>query len=264
MYASDTSEKTTIFQITHTFFICPAPPLIMIGISTYCLLENPLPIALDRLSGLTSLIEVVDEGPHFVTDAEIFESYSTDFILHAPYHGMNIACLFESIRRASVDVMTDCFTVAAEIGAAVVLHPGYFVWEQEREQADRQFRKSLQELTHAARERSLTFYFENMGDMNYFNLRTPEDLPIIEDTGFTLDVGHANLNQCLPAFLETEIRHMHIHDNNGKRDTHSPVGDGVIDFIPVMAAKRREQATAVIEVGSFEGVLRSMKALEHL
>ena len=236
----------------------------MIGISTYCLLDESLSVALDRLSGLTGLIEVVDEGPHFVTDTGLFGSYSTDFVLHAPYHGMNIACLFEPVRRASVEVMTDCFTTAAEIGAAVVLHPGYFAWEQERDQAGRQFRKSLQELTDAASERSLTFYFENMGGMNYFNLRTPEDLAIIDDTGFTLDVGHANLNGCLPGFLKTKISHMHIHDNDGKRDTHSPVGEGTIDFGPVMAAQRREQATAVIEVGSFDGMLKSMKALESL
>jgi sugar phosphate isomerase/epimerase len=236
----------------------------MIGISTYCLLDESLSVALDRLSGLTGLIEVVDEGPHFVTDTGLFGSYSTDFVLHAPYHGMNIACLFEPVRRASVEVMTDCFTAAAEIGAAVVLHPGYFAWEQEREQAGRQFRKSLRELTDAARERSLTFYFENMGGMNYFNLRTPEDLAIIDGTGFTLDVGHAHLNGCLPGFLKTKISHMHLHDNDGKRDSHSPVGEGTIDFRPVMAAQRREQATAVIEVGSFDGMLKSMKALENL
>jgi len=236
----------------------------MLGISTYCLLEEPLPVALDRLSALTGLIEVVDEGPHFITDTDLFESYSAGFVLHAPYHGMNIACLFEPVRRASVEVMTDCFTVAAEIGAAVVLHPGYFAWEQEREQANGQFRKSLAELTSAARELSLTFSFENMGDMNFFNLRTPEDLAIIDGTPFTLDVGHANLNRCLPGFLGMRIRHMHIHDNNGKRDTHSPVGEGDIDFAPVMAAQRREQATAVIEVRSFDGVLKSMKALETL
>ena len=94
----------------------------MIGISTYCLIEEPLPVALDRLSGLTGLIEVMDEGPHFVDSPELFESYSADFILHAPYHGMNIACLFEAVRKASVEVMTDCFARAAEIGAAVVLH----------------------------------------------------------------------------------------------------------------------------------------------
>jgi sugar phosphate isomerase/epimerase len=236
----------------------------MLGVSTYCLLGEPLHAALDRLSGITDLIEVVDEGPHFIPDPAELESYSNDFILHAPYHGVNIACLFESIREASVDVMTGCFSVAAGIGADVVIHPGYFAWDQEREQAHRQFKRSLHELTGAAEELSVTFYFENMGDMNYFNLRTPEDLDLIEGSGFALDVGHANLNHCLPGFLDATIGHMHIHDNNGKRDTHSPVGEGNIDFKPVMDALRRTRATPVIEVKSYEGVLKSIQALEAI
>ena len=236
----------------------------MIGISTYCLLTEPLPIALDRLSRLTDLIEVMDEGPHFVTDPGLFGSDSGDFILHAPYHGINIASLFESIRRASVEVMTDCFSVAAEIGAAVVLHPGYFAWAQEREQADLQFGKSLAELKEFAEDRSVTFLFENMGDMHFFNLRTPEDLGLIDGSRFTLDTGHANLNHCLAGFLDTGFEHMHLHDNDGRRDTHSPVGKGTIDFRAVMAAQRRERATAVIEVRSLDGVMQSLRALERL
>jgi len=236
----------------------------MFGVSTYCLLGEPLNEALDRISGITDLIEVVDEGRHFVTDASLFENYSGDFILHAPYHGMNIACLFESIRKASVEVMTDCFSVAADIGAHVVLHPGYFAWEQERELAHRQFGKSLQELRDAARELSVTFYFENMGDMNFFNLRTPKDLALIEDVGFALDVGHANLNHCLTGFLDVGIDHMHIHDNDGKKDTHSPVGEGEIDFPPVIAALQSNRSTSVIEVKTFDGVLKSIDVLERI
>jgi sugar phosphate isomerase/epimerase len=236
----------------------------MPGVSSYCLIERPLEEALETLSGITGLIEVMDEGLHFITDPAIFGSYSQDFIIHAPYHGMNIACLFESVRKASVEVMTDCFSVASEIGAPVVVHPGYFAWEQEREQADRQFKKSLQELRSVADDLSLTFYFENMGNMNFFNLRTPGDLGLIEGTGFTLDTGHANLNRCLPGFLETGFSHMHIHDNNGKKDSHDTIGEGTIDFAPVMAALRRTRATSIIEVKTLEGVLLSMKALEML
>jgi sugar phosphate isomerase/epimerase len=124
--------------------------------------------------------------------------------------------------------------------------------------------KSLRELRMAADDLSLTFYFENMGDMHFFNLRTPEDLGLIEGTGFTLDTGHANLNRCLPGFLETGFCHMHIHDNNGRKDAHDAVGDGTIDFAQVMTALRRTGATSVIEVKSLEGVLSSMKVLEVL
>ncbi|RPI38665.1 MAG: sugar phosphate isomerase/epimerase [Methanoregulaceae archaeon] len=236
----------------------------MVGISTCCLMDKPLEEALDELAALTDLIEVMDEGPHFITDPSLFESYTRDFTIHAPFHGMNIASVFEPVRKASVAVMVDCFCMAAAIGAPVVMHPGYFAWEQERAASDRQFRASLQELGCAAAERSVEFWFENMGDMNYFNLRTPADLALIGNTGLTLDTGHAHLNHCLPAFLDTPFRHMHIHDNKGKTDTHGPVGSGTIDFRPVMAALRRSHATAVIEVKTFVAATTSLQVLDAL
>ena len=234
------------------------------GISSYCMIGQPLEKALDTLAEITSLIEVMDEGPHFIKEPAILENYSQDFILHAPYHGMNIASIFEPIRKASVKVMTDCFKIAADIDAPVVVHPGYYAWEQEKEGADRQFKKSLQELTSAASDLTLEFWFENMGDMHFFNLRTPGDLDLIEDTGFTLDTGHANLNGCLPEFLATPFSHMHIHDNNGKNDSHSTVGEGTIDFAPVIEALKRTQATAVYEVKDLDGVLKSREILKKL
>ncbi len=100
--------------------------------------------------------------------------------------------------------------------------------------------------------------------MHFFNLRTPEELFLIEGNGFTLDVGHAHLNGRLPAFLETGFSHMHIHDNNGKKDEHAAIGEGTIDFAPVVAALKRTGATSVIEVRSFEGVKASLAALVRL
>jgi sugar phosphate isomerase/epimerase len=236
----------------------------MIGISTFCLIEEPLHMALDRLSTLTDRIEVMDEGLHFVTRPDIFASYSTTFTFHAPFHGMNISSVFEPVRKASVEVLTGCFAVAAEIGAPVVIHPGYFAWKNEHEPADRQFKKSLAELDTASRELSVTFSFENMGSMNFFNLRTPADLAGIGGSSLTLDVGHAHINRCLPDFLAAPFCHMHLHDNNGKQDSHSAVGEGTIDFRPVIAAMKQKNATAVIEVSTFEGAVRSLRALEGL
>ena len=57
---------------------------------------------------------------------------------------------------------------------------------------------------------------------------------------------------------------MHIHDNDGRKDSHSAVGEGNIDFCPVIAALRKTKATAVLEVKDFDGVIRSMKALDRL
>jgi sugar phosphate isomerase/epimerase len=236
----------------------------MLGVSTYCLHGESLDSALEHLSGITRMVEVMDEGYHFLADTSVLESYSFRYSIHAPYHGINIASIFETIRHASIDVTLDCFSVAAEIGANVVVHPGYYAWEQERESARRQFNKSLMELSSAADDLSMTFYLENMGDMDYFFLRKPDELDLLGDTGFALDVGHANLNNCLSAFLETTIDHMHIHDNYGKKDSHSTIGDGDIDFEAVMEALQRNHATPVLEVATFEGVVRSIEVLEQI
>ena len=163
--------------------------LVMVGISTYCLLDRPLPEALDRLSSITNLIEVVDEGPHFVHDASLFGSYSADFVFHAPYHGMNIASLFEAIRTASVKVMTDCFSVAAEVGAGVVMHRDILPGNRSVCRPTGSSKSPCTSSCYAARELSLTFWFENMGDMNFFNLRTPAHLDRIEGCGFALNTA---------------------------------------------------------------------------
>ncbi len=86
-----------------------------------------------------------------------------------------------------------------------------------------------------------------MGDMHFFNLQTPGDLDLIEGCDFALDTGHAHVNNCLLGFLQVGFSHMHIHDNDGRRDSHSPVDKGNIDFIPVMAAMKRNHATVVMK-----------------
>jgi sugar phosphate isomerase/epimerase len=260
LIASITTEPVRF----HTYLFSRAYCFFMPGISTCCLMTEPLAAALDRLAPLTDLIEVMDEGPHLITDTGLFESYTQRFTIHAPFHGMNIASVFEPIREASVRVMVGCIDVASALGAPVVMHPGYFAWEQERTSADRQFKKSLQDLKEAAAEQSVIFWFENMGGMNYFNLRTPADLGLIGDTGLALDTGHAHLNGCLREFLGTPFRHMHIHDNSGKADTHSAIGEGTIDFVPVKKALERTGATAVLEMKEFPSVEKSLKALDGM
>ena len=43
-----------------------------------------------------------------------------------PCRGTNIASLLEPIRRASVEVIGQCFTIAAEVNAARCSTPGIF------------------------------------------------------------------------------------------------------------------------------------------
>jgi sugar phosphate isomerase/epimerase len=236
----------------------------MFGISTFCLHQEALATALDRISSISNYIEVMDEGLHYLENSEPLMSYSNHFSIHAPCRGTNIASILEPIRRASVEVIEQCFLIAAEVNAGVVVHPGYFAWAEERAKAEKQLVISMTDLTGIANEYSVPYFIENMGNWDYFFLKTPNELPLIGDTQFALDVGHAHLNFCLPEFLRLPAGHYHLHDNNGKEDSHIAIGEGTIDFKPVMKAIRKNKVIPVIEVATLEGVLKSIRTLNML
>ena len=86
-----------------------------------------------------------------------------------------------------------------------------------------QLTRSLTELSAAAREYGVSFSVENMGDWEYFFLKTPEELPLIEGYNFTLDVGHAHQNHYLKEFLAVPAQHYHLHDNDGMQTPTGPL-----------------------------------------
>jgi len=233
----------------------------MFGISSFCLHKEPLASALEQLAPVTDLVEIMDDGPHFIESVEILESYSLCYTFHAPSRSINIASIHEPIRQASVEVIGSCFSLAAEVDADIVIHPGYFAWEEEQEKALRQFHTSLSELNGIADTHSVKFFIENMGNWNYFFLKEPAEIDHLGNFELALDVGHAYLNHCLDGFLSLPFGHVHLHDNDGTEDTHNPVGSGSIDFQAVMKAVHRTGATPVIEVATLEGVLRSLTYL---
>ena len=236
----------------------------MFGVSTFCLHTVPLRDALEQISCITDRIEVMSEGLHYLATAEPLLSYDCHFSIHTPCRGTNIASLLEPIRRASVEVMAQCMCIAAEVGAGVVIHPGYFAWAEERDKACRQLARSLDELDSIASEYSVRFFIENMGNWEYFLLKTPDELPLIGNSSFALDVGHAHQMHCLDAFLACTAAHYHLHDNCGDADSHHAVGDGTIDFSAVMHAVRKSGVEPIIEVESFDGVKLSIDRLNAL
>lgn len=237
---------------------------IMFGVSTFCLHQESLTTALDKISSISDYIEVMDDGLHFLESAEPLMSYAEKFSIHAPSRGTNIASLLEPIRQASVDVIAQCFRIAAEVNAGVVVHPGYFAWAEERSKAEQQLRASLSDLSYLGQEFSVQYLVENMGNWDYFFLKSPDELHLIGDTPFALDVGHAHLNHCLSEFLDVPTGHYHLHDNNGTVDSHLAIGEGTIDFIPVIKALQKNRIIPVIEVGTMEGVLKSIQRLTVL
>lgn len=81
-----------------------------------------------------------------------------------------------------------------------------------------------------------------------------------KDFGILLDIGHLNLKgdrrnksveECICS-LPLEIYELHIHDNDGEKDLHQPLGMGNLDLKTIVKAlKRREfDGVATLEIGS--------------
>ncbi|MDD4127821.1 MAG: sugar phosphate isomerase/epimerase, partial [Methanomicrobium sp.] len=84
----------------------------MYGVSTYCLIDKPIETALLILADLTSIVEVMDDGLHYLDSPEILESFSYTYYMHSPSRGVNVASHLEPIRKARVEVIRPCISIS--------------------------------------------------------------------------------------------------------------------------------------------------------
>jgi len=102
----------------------------------------------------------------------------------------------------------------------------------------------LSEISDTARSLGVTICLENMFPRNMFGVEPIEFeglfrlFPTIQ---LTLDTGHANIaenkNNRLMKLVEQfadRIGHLHFSDNNGYRDDHLAIGEGAINFKPLI------------------------------
>lgn len=236
------------------------------SISTYCMLNEPMDKVLDTLSEYTKSIEIMYNDLTNLNKSGILSSYNFNYSIHSPLN-VNIASISEEERKLSIDIIKETFSVASEINAPVVIHPGTFSKSYELKNARKSMIKSLSEIYSESIKTGVVYYIENMNNKNkgHSFLKRPRDLRLLNKALFCLDVGHANVCGALDKFLELPFSHIHIHDNDGKKDSHSPVGCGNINFEKVIEKiKKNNIINPVIEVKTLDGVLKSLDTLKEL
>ena len=237
-----------------------------LSLSTHCLSSLTLNEALEMLAGHTSHVEVMNDGRHYIEDTEPLLSHSFTYSIHAPARSVNIASVLEPIRRASTEIICDSIELAVSANAkTVVFHPGYYAFTEEYEKAVSALKTSLSAISAYAEDAGVSACVENMGNWGYFFLKDTGDVPLVGDTPFCLDIGHANECGTLDAFLNVPFSHIHIHDNDGTSDSHAALGEGNINMTAVCEAVRRYGVSCpVIECGTLDASLASKKVLEAL
>ncbi|NLA39258.1 MAG: sugar phosphate isomerase/epimerase [Methanomicrobiales archaeon] len=220
--------------------------------------------------------EIVADGNYrleipenFAAIREILESTGLLATVHAPYSDLNLASLNYPIWRESIRQICSCIHLAADLTDRVTIHPGFVspvgklvpdkVWEVQK--------TALVEIGRYAEDHGVLACVENMISIKDFLCRYPEEIlgltEGIPGIGITFDLGHANTNGLVDAFLRYigEFDHMHIHDNHGQSDEHLALGDGAIAWEKVgPAIARGYSGVVVVEGRTLEEARRSLAA----
>jgi sugar phosphate isomerase/epimerase len=238
------------------------------AISTLCCIDKPLDTALATLAERVNRVEILSDGLHdLIMDSNPCNEYSLTYTVHAPAAEINLAAINERMRAASVNVLADLMPICAAIDAKrVVVHPGFTSYAEVRNRSSSALLRSLDDLVNLQEEHGIPLCVENMGAWECCHFRTPAFLPELtrRGLGFTLDVGHAQINHNLKAFLKIgKFCHIHLHDNCGECDDHLGCGQRSIDF-PAIVRYLGPGMTRVVETRELAAADESIAYLRAL
>jgi sugar phosphate isomerase/epimerase len=144
-----------------------------------------------------------------------------------------------SVHRESVDDLRACVDwLATAGGKCLVVHPGGLSDPEERAARRGALAIGLRKLAEHAEGTGVIVCVENMPPGVHPGSRMADLTEILSELdhpqlGLALDTGHAHL-AATPA-LETQsagflLATTHVHDNDGRHDSHEPPGHGTIDW----------------------------------
>lgn len=198
--------------------------------------------------------------------------YSPRFTLHAPYMDLSPGGLDEKVRAVTVERFRQIFAVAELLGPrAIVFHSGYEKWKYGHK-VDQWLAQSLRtwgEFIPRARALGAVIAVENVFEDDPRPLRLLADEIGSSAFGICFDTGHFNLfaREPLDVWLDIlgpHICELHLHDNQGDRDTHGAIGTGGFDFERLFRFLSGREVIRTIETHSEGEVLQSLARVAEL
>ena len=166
----------------------------------------------------------------------------------------------ETIRTYTVDFYAFEADVVRQLGGdLVVVHPSpSHMPDGNLDKRYGQLRKSCEELAATAERMGVRFAFENMPPYHPVGSDVPRLVQEIAAVGsdkilFLLDTGHAHMTNGIAASMEAagpHIKYTHVHDNDGKTDTHILPYRGTLpwDALSAGLAKTHYDGVFLLEV----------------
>jgi len=178
--------------------------------------------------------------------ASMLKTKKASYSVHVPVWDVNLTNENSFLREAVLESYRQTIIFASMVEAShVVLHTGWCSdLHFSKDAARLRLRRYLLALHEFNAAYGRLLLVENVGS-NATSLFTErqfidffDDLP--EDIGCLVDIGHAfingwNVETLLPS-LGARLYALHLHDNDGTKDRHAPLGDGKIDWKKILSA----------------------------
>lgn len=206
----------------------------------------------------------------------IKKGYGIDFSIHLPEE-VDLSSFHPSIRKGHLQLCKETIEWASKAEIKTLnmhLHKGiYFTLPHGRiwvnEQYESEFKQSLYEsfyeLLQLSKSTGVELCIENTANFNIpFISRALEVLLEFEDFHLTWDVGHDALTNFKeePFFnrFADRVKHMHLHDFNGKSD-HQPPFTGIVPINKRLQFAQEHDISVVIEVKTSKALKESIKQI---
>jgi len=193
---------------------------------------------------------------------------------HGPFMDLAPGGLDETIRKATVQRLQQTLELVPLFGPrSVVFHAGYDAsrYHAHHEEWLSNSLATWEVITKVAEEMGVVIHLENVYE------QTPEMiLALLEKMSseylcFCLDMGHMNvfgeapLSEWLDA-LGPYLKEVHLHDNDGHRDTHAPIGSGTVPFEDLFQYLRNKEIKPLVTLEPHEEATlwKSLESLELL
>jgi sugar phosphate isomerase/epimerase len=263
-------------------FVVVNVPKPEIGLSMLFCLGEPFHSLLKHLQEVdVRHVEIVDEGSHALNNRRIkslkkmTEAHDLDFVVHAPFAGINIAVPSPVLRRTILKRLEKSIFYAGQLDCRLWLfHPGlqtgvshFYPGRDWQLNLD-----SVRTLLKIGRKEGVEIAIENVPEPFPFVMKNVQDFSrfyneLDDDIGMVLDVAHANLNRQIQDFIRQfseKIVHMHVSDNDGAHDLHLGIGYGSINWETVAKEIKKAKYSNVIMLESIEYVEESLQTLRKL
>lgn len=255
---------------------------IKIGLSMLFCLSEPFTSLLKRLENVdVHYVELLDEGLHTLNGKrvkklrKIAEACNIEFMVHSPFADINIATPSPVLQRTILKRLEKSILHASHLQSRLwIFHPGLKTavtsfypgsdWQLNMD--------SVRQLQKIAEKHGVEIAIENVPQPFPFVLKDVEDFSrfykeLNDDLSLTLDVGHANLNQQIQAFITTfsdKIVHVHASDNKGNYDAHLGIGYGTVNWTNVAKALKQINYSEAVMLESVKHIEESLQRLQKI